>query len=207
MATPQNPPPATVPNKVIIKKLKNAQVDIDVSAEVIADGTTNDSSIKGRTTFDPKGAIPDGKGGTVFFQTPGMSWEKKGGLEVVTKLSGPVLIKGTITIQTIYGPDADATMTSGYGRGTTPEDEKAGDTSLGFHESCHRRDFLDYLNGTPLPVFGGKVGIARTLYNQAATAFATAMQKYFTDMDATSTRRTDDVGYTITMYNTNGPRP
>jgi hypothetical protein len=209
MANPEQlPPPMTIPSKVTIKKTKTPQDDIEVYAEVLADGTVNDKTVQGDTSFRPEGALSDGKGGNTFFRTPGFSYEKKtGGMEIITKLSGPVEIKGTIKIQTVYGPDAKATMRSGYGRGTTTEDESAGNTSLGFHESCHRSDFLNYLKTTALPAFGGKVGMSRQLYDQSVATFAKAVAKYFTDMDQDSVRRTDEVGYTMSLYKAKGPRP
>ncbi len=203
----QNPPPATVPTKVSIAKRKNPLEDIDVSAEIVADGTSTDPSVQGDTSFQPEGALPDGRGGKSFFQTPGYSYEKQKGLDVVVRLTGPMMIKGTIKIQTIYGPSASPTQTSGYGRGTTPDDLKAGNTSLGFHESCHRSDYLNYLKTTALPAFGGKVGMSRQQYEQAAAAFAAAMNKYFADMKQDSLRRTDEVGYSMSTYKTKGPRP
>jgi hypothetical protein len=115
-------------------------------------------------------------------------------------------IKGTVKIQTVYGPGARPTQVSGYGRGTTPEDETAGNTSLGFHESCHRKDFLDYLTTKPLPTFSGKVGLTRKQYGQAVSAFGKAIEKYFADMNQESFRRTDEVGYKKSVYNAKGPR-
>ncbi|WP_020472016.1 hypothetical protein [Zavarzinella formosa] len=207
MAATQLPPPTTTAAKIIIKKVTNALQDIDVTAEILPDGTTADKSVQGHTSFDPVGAWSDGQGGTVFFKTPGYSWEKKGALEIVSKLSGPVQIKGNVKIQTIYGPNAKATDTSGYGRGTTPEDEAAGTTSLGFHESCHRDDYVNFLKLKPLPAFGGKPGQTKQQYAQAVTAFGNAIQKYFTDMDQDSFRKTDEVGYKSTEYDAKGPRP
>ena len=94
------------------------------------------STVKGgETKFNPAGAIADGKGGKNFFRVPGYSWEKKGGVKKIKTLSGPVEIKGTVKIQTSYNPSAKPADPSAYGRGTTPEDKKAGNTSLGFHES------------------------------------------------------------------------
>jgi hypothetical protein len=203
----QNPPPKTVPGKQNIRRVKSAREDIDVSAEVLADGTTGDSTVQGETEYQPEGLVSDGQGGTAVFRTPGYSFENRKGLEVITALGGPVEVKFVVKIQTVYGPDADATQTSAYGRGTTPADEKAGDISLGFHESCHRTDYLNYLRTKALPTFGGKIGMTRTQYEQSAAAFGRAMEKYFTDMGQDSERRTDEVGYKKSVYHANGPRP
>lgn len=206
-APQQKPPPPTVPSKVVVKKLKSAQLDIEVYAQVLPDGTSKDPAVDGETSFNPQGALSDGKGGKLFYQTPGYSWQKKGGQEIVTKLSGPVEIKGTVEIKTVYGPGKSPTSRSQYGRGTTPEDEKAGNTSLGFHESCHRSDYLSYLKTKPLPIFTGKPGISRPLYDQAAHAFGKAIGKYFTDMEQDSFERTDEVGYTKSVYKKKGAHP
>jgi hypothetical protein len=207
MAAPQQAPPATVPGKTVIKKAKTATLDVDVSAEILADGTTTDATVIGHTAFTSDGNWPDGSGGTVFFQVPGYSLEQKGALTVISKLDGPVEVKGVVKIQTVYGPDASATKDSAYGRGTTTPDEAAGNTTLGFHESCHRADFMSYLRTKPLPTFGGKVGQTEQQYSAAITTLSNAFAKYFTDMDSDSFQRTDEVGYKYSTYDTKGPRP
>jgi hypothetical protein len=207
MGVTQQKPPATVPGKTTIKKSKTAQLDIDVAAEIIADGTSTDKSVVGHTSFTSDGAWPDGSGGTVFFQVPGYSLTQKGALTVIDKLNGPVEIKGVVKIQTVYGPGATATQDSAYGRGTTTEDEAAGNTTLGFHESCHRADYLTYLKTKAMPTFGGKVGQTEQQYGAAITTLSNAIAKYFTDMDTDSFQRTDEVGYKSSTYDANGPRP
>ena len=79
--------------------------------------------------------------------------------------------------------------------GTTVQDESAGNTSLGFHESCHREDFLTYLKTKPLPTFGGRAGITEQQYHLEAQKFGRAFQKYFGDMEAYSHAQSDEVGY------------
>jgi hypothetical protein len=207
MSAPQQKPPATVPAKTTIKKAKNAQLDIDVVAEILADGTSTDKSVVGHTSFDSVGAWPDGSGGTVFFQVPGYALEQKGALMLIKSLNGPVEIKGVVKIQTVYGPGATAAQDSAYGRGTTKEDEAAGNTTLGFHESCHRADYLTFLKTKAMPTFGGKVGQTEQQYSAAITALSNAIAKYFTDMDRDSFVRTDEVGYKSSTYDANGPRP
>ena len=207
MSAPKQNPPATVPGKTTIKKSKTAQLDVDVAAEILADGTSTDASVVGHTSYTADGAWPDGSGGTVFFQVPGYSLTQKGALEVIDKLNGPVEIKGIVKILTVYGPNASATQDSAYGRGTTPPDESAGNITLGFHESCHRADFLTYLKTKALPVFGGKVGQTAQQYDLAIATFGTAVDKYFADMDKDSFLRTDEVGYKSSTYDANGPRP
>ena len=119
-----NPHPATIPGKQIVKKSQTATEDIDLSVEVLADGTDATVSFSADTAFDAK---------SVRWNTPVFSYDGKG---LVTSLSGKVEIKGTIQIKTVYKPDAKPTDISGYGRGTTPDDIKAGDTSLGFSMNC-----------------------------------------------------------------------
>jgi hypothetical protein len=138
--------------------------------------------------------------------TPGFNFVNKGGQQVVTALNGKFTLKGKITVQTVYGPNASATQISGYGRGTTAEDEAAGNITLGFHESCHRADYFRYLQTRLLPTFTGKVGMTVPQYKQAGQAFQTAYKAYFDQMGAESKASTDEVGYTLTQYRQKGPR-
>ena len=204
--TKQKPPPKTVIGKAIIKNTRNSQMIVEIYVDILPD--KKDSTIKGaHTSFKPIGKLPDGHGGTHFYKTPGYSWVNKGRLKIIKSLEGLVEVKGTIKIQTVYAPSASSTVQSAYGRGTTPEDESVGNTSLGFHESCHRNDYLKYLKNTAIPTFSGRVGMTEQQYTQAATLFNTAINKYFDDMGGFSIRNTDEVGYKKSTYKTKGERP
>src|SRR2546423_8402941 len=111
LATPQ-PPPATVPSRdVVLKRITNEQ-DIQVYVEVFAD--TRNSGLRtgsAKTSFNSTG---------VSFSIPGYESSNN----KVTKFRGKFKIQGTVKIQTAYGPGAKPGDISGYGRGTTTEDEK-----------------------------------------------------------------------------------
>ena len=198
----QKPPPKTIPSKVVVKKIKNSQMDIEVYAEVLSDKADN-TITGGKTSIKGVGMISDGKGKTFFFTTPSYSYEIKGGLKIITKLNGRAKIKGIFKIQTAYSLKAKPTDTSEYGRGTTSGDENVGNTSLGFHEACHRDDYLRYLKNNSLPTFGGRVGMTEQQYNQAVQSFNTAITKWSTNMDSGST---DEVGYKKSTYDIKGQR-
>jgi hypothetical protein len=106
----------------------------------------------------------------------------------------------------VYGPDGKATDRSDYGRGTTKQDESAGNTSLGFHESCHQADFLAYLKNTALPEFTGRVDMTVADFKAAQQEFGDAINRFFTDMDEESFKKTDEVGYKYSTYEAKGPR-
>jgi hypothetical protein len=205
MATP-NPPPVTNPSTFNVRKATTSTEEIDIFVEVLRDGTTGDSTVKGKTSYESEGAISDGALGTVFSQTPAASWQQKGKVKKITQVDGPAQIKGTVKIKTVYGPRSSAKDLSAYGRGTTPDDEKAGDVTLGFQESCHRNDYIEYLKTKPLPKFTGKVGMSPTQYDQAAAAFGAAVAKFLKDMKSYSDKRTDEVGYKRSTYKSKGPR-
>jgi hypothetical protein len=198
-AVAQNAPPATVPQTISVRQEQSAEVDIDVSVQVFADGNSNDPSITGaRTDFDSTGVT----GATPSYQT-----EFHGKNEIVSALTSKFTLKGTITIQTLYGPTGSPTQTSAYGRGTTPQDEQNGDTSLGFHESCHRQDFLNFLKNNSLPAFTGKDGMKKQDFEAAVRKFRQEFLDYFKRMKADSLNNTDEVGYKLSEYKKKGPRP
>ncbi|HAM73307.1 MAG TPA: hypothetical protein DCM86_16865 [Verrucomicrobiales bacterium] len=64
-------------------------------------------------------------------------------------------VKVTLKLQTKYKDGTDPDSKSGYGRGTTDDDKKAGNTTLKFHEGQHGVDFLDWLEKNPPPVADG----------------------------------------------------
>lgn len=111
----------------------------------------------------------------------------------VSKILGkmPVI---TAEIGTAYGPGADPNGTSAYGRGTTDADKKKGDTSLGFHESCHRQDHQDYIQNHTLPKFDGKVGMTEQEWKDAYDKYEKAVGTYQGASDSNSFTLTDEVG-------------
>jgi len=193
LATPQAPP-ATVPKREVVEKRTTDDVDIQVHVEVLAD-TTNSKLRPGsaKTSFNAKG---------VTSAVPG--YDTAGGK--VTKFRGKFKIQGTVIIQTAYGPRAKASDLSGYGRGTTTDDEKAGNVTLGFHESCHQVDFLEYLKDNALPEFGGEVGMSPGEFTAAGRKFQQDFNDYWTAGETFSENRTDEVGYKLSEYEKLGPR-
>ncbi len=200
----QNPPPKTVPSRASVKKTKTPTLEVDVIAEVVTDGTTTDAGTQGLTSLTSVGTADVGGS---FALAPNYDFVTKNNQDLISKITSPAVVKGTVTIQTVYGPSSTAAQTSAYGRGTTPDDEKAGNTTLGFHESCHRADYLTYLRTKALPTFSGKVGQTVAVFDKASADFLKAVQKYFDDMDVDSARKTDEVGYKKSTFDAKGPRP
>jgi len=97
------------------------------------------------------------------------------------------------TIQTRYGTGSPDDI-SAYGRGTTVADQQAGDITLGFHESRHRADYLNFLRNTPIPQFSGTNGMTEQDFTQATDDYKRAWEKYFKDLSDKSVSDTDEVG-------------
>lgn len=95
-----------------------------------------------------------------------------------------------ITIWTDYGPGTNSGISSGYGRGTTVEDKRLGNTTLGYHERSHSRDFLSFMANTVAPTFSGTVGMTVTQFSAAVTAYRNALAR----MVRASELATDCVG-------------
>ncbi len=113
----------------------------------------------------------------------------------VTAFTGPGVTE--VSIQTFYGPGENSKMESTYGRGTTAEDKKAKNTSLGFHEGSHGTDYLDFMAANPFPAFTGKVGMKTADFEKAKAAFGKAFTAWFKKGEAFSIKRTECVGTTI----------
>jgi len=184
----------TATSRSLLLSKKTDLQEIEVYVEILED-TTNPDLATGtaKTSFSPE---------TVQLVMP--EYEFVG--HKITKFDGKFELKGKITIQTAYGPGAKATDLSGYGRGTTPEDEKNGDVTLGFHESCHREDFLEYLRTHPFPEFSPRVGMLVVQYQAADRKFQSEFRKYPQDINDYSAKRTDEVGYKESQYDKYGPR-
>jgi Domain of unknown function (DUF4157) len=121
----------------------------------------------------------------------------------ITAINGPMPVVPAVEIQTTYaaaGRNAAADpviATSGYGRGTTPADIAAGDTSLRFHEASHGADFLAYLAAHPYRPFRGTVGMPVVDWRREAQMFMIAHRDWATGLGRFSLCQTDCVGTTI----------
>ena len=97
----QKPPPITTPVTKPVAVRNSKTEDINVNVEVLADNKSSDSSLQGaKTKFDSTG---------VTFVTPGYMYMPKGGKKIVTEITGVFELKGTIFIQTTYGPGSKPT--------------------------------------------------------------------------------------------------
>lgn len=105
----------------------------------------------------------------------------------------------SVTIWTDYGPGVNSRSSSGYGRGTTTDDARLGNTSLGYHERTHSRDFLRFMANTPPPAFTGTVGMTVTQFLAAVAAYRRALARISRDSELA----TDCVGTpNIVQYHT-----
>jgi hypothetical protein len=119
----------------------------------------------------------------------GVTWVAVGGH--ASSITPPSL---SLAIQTNYGPNANPGDPSGYGRGTTEEDKRAGNTSLGFHEGTHGAAFQQYLRDHPLPVFEGKKGMTVDELRTLGERHHAAVSEYVQKMTEEVGRQGDCVG-------------
>lgn len=178
---PANLPPATQARSLgTLKSVQTDHVDVDIEGEVQADGRGGPARGAHTRVDVPRATAPgyaaaDGK---------------------VTRFRGKFTWKGVITIQTQYGSGATARSVSCYGRGTTPADVRNRDITLGFHESCHQRDYAAYLSGHPLPAPPAlSVGMTPASYDAEVQRFFDALRDYVAAMTSHSEARTDEVGH------------
>jgi hypothetical protein len=104
-----------------------------------------------------------------------------------------------LTIQTFYGPESSASVTSGYGRGTTTEDLAGAKVdprsrTLGFHEGSHGLDFVRYLRANPPPAYPLRVGMPVKEVGPAIEAWKAKWTAYVQALEAASEASTDMVG-------------
>jgi hypothetical protein len=167
--------------------VQNEFVDIDLSVRVLADGSS--------------GALPDNDASAVTQVTevaakaPGYAWSGK--KKLIDSFDGKVVWRGVVTLQTIYKTGARREDVSCYGRGTTEDDVRARNITLGFHEDCHLRDYLEYMFRHPLPPPPKmKIGMPEQEYITERRQFLSAAAAYWRALRAHSEASTDQVGFT-----------
>ena len=99
-----------------------------------------------------------------------------------------------ITIRTTYGPGAQSSSESAYGRGTTQEDISAGRTSLGFHEGNHGLDYLEFLRNNPPPRFTAQEGQPEAEVQRAQEQFRRDVDDFNQRIARFTAQRTECVG-------------
>lgn len=114
----------------------------------------------------------------------------------ILSFDGKFAWRDTITIQTSYASNASPIAVSCYGRGTTDEDVRSRDVTLGFHENCHQNDYVRYLRSHALPDPPQlALGMSESDYKKALAAFDKSLRAYFKAMERDSETQTDEVGY------------
>lgn len=104
-----------------------------------------------------------------------------------------VIVKRKLTIQTIYGRNADPEADSAYGRGHIKKDKDEGNTSLRFHEGRHGQDFIDYVNGMPFPTIAIEEPITKKEYKELYKDWQNDVRTFQQDMEGLSILMTDKV--------------
>lgn len=181
--TPANAPPKTKPRSFGSQKSVQSEfMDVAITAEIVADSTTSNRKVFAHTSFD----LPR-------YRIPGYRTDH---LDNIAEFGGKFVWKGTIVIQTIYGPGAKPKVLSGYGRGTTRIDIQNRDITLGFHENCHQVDFENYLEAHSLPEPPKmKIGMTKKDFEAEKKRFVKEYTAYRNAMNNDSETLTDEVGY------------
>ena len=174
-------PPKTKTDIFDVKREQTQRSDILVKGKVLSDGRDPNLGKRAVTRLDPSGLVAQ-------YPTPYI----EGGL--VTKEVGKFTLKGTVTIQIVYDTNGGPKDPANWGRGTTKEDIKNGDTTAGFHESCHLADYVNWLKTKPLPVFKPNLPISENAYRKACDQFDEDLEKYFEKAESFSEENTDEVG-------------
>ena len=179
---PANPAPVTTPRSLgVLKSAKDDLREVAVDAEIASDTSGKPKNGSAVTRF----ALPS-------FSFPSAALDRHG---KITHFNGKFTWKGTIRIQTVFGPGSHPNDLSCYGRGTTDTDVRMRDITLGFHESCHRHDYEAFLKANPLPDLPElTVGMSGAAYQAVELKFQKAFDAYSKTMGDQSLQQTDEVG-------------
>ena len=180
----KNAPPATVEEEFDLLTRDEEFVKIAVKAKVKADGSSKDPNTHAVTDV----SLPGYDLASAFSKDN----------VTVSSFTKKFTWKGTVVIRTLYGPGVKAQDLSCSGRGTTQSDVQNGDITLGFHESCHRADYLRYLRANPLPAPPKlEIGMTMADFNKDMTDFVAAFDAYHPAMKADSEQNTDEIGHKL----------
>jgi hypothetical protein len=182
------------------KKTKIAKFNIDDVKVIIYP-----DQLKGKTVLPwsnpkkkEKAIVHDNRAQTVFYLKSKMTvnYEKVKGVTMIVKID----MAYELHIVTIYGKNVGPDSVSGYGRGTTEEDKKEGNTSLKFHEGAHGTHLLNYIKNNPLPVIDVRLPCSQADYKEAVQIFNTDFEAYMNKMSEHNVNEVDNVGHSMDDY-------
>lgn len=176
-----NPPPVTKAEARSITRTQGTTVT-KVTVQILADTTSGSVAGEAHTGIDTLAVV----------QTdPAIQLDAN---NIVIAETSRATFSGTLSIQTKYKPGAKPEGKSAYGRGKTKADVTNGDVTLGFHESCHRKDFFDWYTTKSFPQFKGKAKMTLTNYDKKLEEWKAAWKQFGKDASAASYQSTDNVG-------------
>lgn len=192
MESPPRLPPRTKPRtEQATIGFPPQNVLVDITIEVLPDKVNPSIENSGTTRCA-------WKQGSVQFRAPEVAveiwrdrWPQQ---KLVRSIRTPPQASATLTIQTSYKRRGVDRGRSGYGRGTTQEDKRNRNTSLGFHEWCHRMACIRYLQTQTLPEFSGSVGMKEPDFLKAWTNFMSEFRSLPSKIHAYSGQQVDEVG-------------
>jgi hypothetical protein len=167
----RQPAPRTTPLSQKLVSQSGPEFLIDVQLLVVED-KMNDKTVKKPLSAETR-CMPSS--GLEHVSAPIWNIDANG---KVTGLKRKLVVNGSYTIRTSYRPGSDPSDDSKYGRGTTAADKASGNVTLGFHESCHRDDYIGYLTKTPFPKFRGKIGMTADDFSAAVDEFTAAFEAF-----------------------------
>lgn len=196
----RNPPPATVPGTQPLKKVRPT-FELDMTIEILADD--NAGTISGART-ELKDSNVDVAGPDFKLNGPEDQKVPKP-TDKVTAIAGKTRITGTLTIQVVYGTAGnlrvDPKEEAAWGRGTTATDAAAKNITVGFHESCHRDDYIAYLTAnSPIQSANFRVGMTYAEYQAEQGRIVKALGDWTLAAETASRAKTDEVGTTMSGY-------
>ena len=201
----RNPPPKTVPGQQSVKKVLPS-FDLDVTIDILADNSAG-TGAGAKTELNGSKVLLSGISYEIN-PAPGQTDTKP--TDKVTVLTGKAKISGTATIQVVYGttggvrvkPEEEAS----WGRGTTAGDAATKDITVGFHEACHRDDYISYLKANqPIQSASYRIGMTVAQFEAESDRIAAAIDSWFKAAETASRTKTDEVGTTMTEYVKNHP--
>ena len=116
-----------------------------------------------------------------------------------------------VTLLTSYIRGENTGQTSGYGRGTTSQDQAGAKVtpasgSVAFHESRHSQAVLDFLRSNPPPTFAGKIGDTVAQFDAAMNQWKAAAVAYSARLEKVDSAQVHCVGFTVDEFNTKHPQ-
>lgn len=195
------PAPKIPTGSMTFVSLSTPELVVDISGVVGPVKTNGSTGNFANTFFDVHNGFPanaNSNGKRLLLRPPNVSVDPLSSSapdkQLIAGITKPAQVKIVVNAQTTFLSNQRPSDVSAYGRGTTQEDLRNGNVTLGFHELCHYEDAQAYFSQGNMPHYKAAVGMEYAEFGAELIKYQEALGKWWSGFTRFTTAKTECVG-------------